>query len=487
VQDKRYIYHKVKEGESLSSIAQIYGLSVRELRKENRDLRFPQVGDFVRIPGDKAIDVTGELALKSDSVVSPMADTVVAVQKPSGFTTFSKLSGTIDVAVLLPFYFKENAVRIEIDSSRMLNRKRVYREIKRPEDWIYWESLDFVEMYEGILLAADTLRSLGLNINLNAYDIKSDTVELSRLIRSGKLDDMDLIIGPVYSHNLARVSAYAQKYGIPVVSPVPLFNSSVLKDNPNLFMTNASLEVSQRALAGKLGEYADKNFVFIHTDSLGSDEDVKRFKNLIINELTEWVPYDEIKFKEIVFFSRSMFDSDSINRLGHALSGQAENIIIIASEAPPVISETIMDIHGLSKKHNVKVFGYPVLRDLENLDPRYFFDLDITVYSPVWIDYTSNDVKQFNADFRMKFMTQPSEASYAWQGYDIAYYFLSGLSVHGKDFIRTPWMHRPDLLHTEYDFVRKTSMDGFENHKLYLIHFTKDFEVILADDKKTSP
>jgi hypothetical protein len=87
----------------------------------------------------------------------------------------------------------------------------------------------------------------------------------------------------------------------------------------------------------------------------------------------------------------------------------------------------------------------------------------------------------------MKFMTQPSEASYAWQGYDIAYYFLSGLSVHGKDFIRTPWMHRPDLLHTEYDFVRKTSMDGFENHKLYLIHFTKDFEVILADDKKTLP
>ncbi len=27
--------------------------SVRQLRKENRDLRFPQVGDFVRIPGSK--------------------------------------------------------------------------------------------------------------------------------------------------------------------------------------------------------------------------------------------------------------------------------------------------------------------------------------------------------------------------------------------------------------------------------------------------
>jgi hypothetical protein len=188
--------------------------------------------------------------------------------------------------------------------------------------------------------------------------------------------------------------------------------------------------------------------------------------------------------RELLFFSRSMFDNDSINRLGHSLSSQSENIIIIASEDAPVISETIMDVHGLSKRYNVKVFGYPVMRDIENLEPHYFFDLDMLLYSPFWIDYTQKDVKQFNSDFRMKFMTQPSEISFAWQGYDIAYYFLSGLALHGKEFIKSPWMHKPDLLHTEYDFVNKSSQDGFENQKLYLIHFTKDYEVTLADEKK---
>lgn len=486
IPDKRYIYHKVQKGESLSSIAQFYGLSVKEFRKENRDLRFPQVGDYVRIPGDKAIEITENIALKTDPVAAPRADTVIVAKRPAGYTGFRELSGSLNVAVLLPFYFKENAVRIEIDSSRMVKGKRVYKENKRPDDWIYPGSLDFVEMYEGILLAADSLRSLGVNINLFAYDIKSDTVELSRLLKSGKLADMDLIIGPVYSNNLARVSEYAREAGIPVVSPVPLYNNSVLTGNPTLFMTNSSLEVSQRALAKKLSEYAGRNFVFIHADSLGVDEDVKRFKNLIITELTNWMPYEEIKFKELLFFSRSMFDNDSINRLGHALSGQVENVVIIASEDAPVISETIMDVHGLSKKYNVKVFGYPILRELENLDPRYFFDLDIMVYSPFWIDYSHKDVRQFNADFRMKFMTQPSEKSFAWQGYDIAWYFISGLAVHGKDFIRTPWIHRPDLLHTEYDFVSKTNQDGFENQKLFLVHFTKDFEITLAEGKKTS-
>ncbi|OFX37364.1 MAG: hypothetical protein A2X05_06300 [Bacteroidetes bacterium GWE2_41_25] len=485
IPDKRYIYHKVQKGESLSSIAQFYGLSVRELRKENRDLRFPQTGDYLRIPGDKAIETPDLVTVKTDSLAAPVTDVVIAPVRPAGFTTFRKLSGSMNVAVLLPFYFRENAVRVEIDSSRMVRGKRVYKETRRPDDWIYPGSFDFVEMYEGILLAADTLRSLGLNININTYDIKSDTFELSRLIRSGKLDDMDLIIGPVYSHNLARVAAYARETGIPVVSPVPLYDNSVLTDSPNLFMTNSSLEVTQRALAKKISEYADNNFVFIHTDSLGTDKDVVRFKSLIINELTNWVPYDDIKFKEILFFSRSKFDNDSINRLGHAMSGQSGNVVIIASEDASVISETIMDVHGLSRKHNIKVFGYPILRDLENLDPRYYFDLDIQVYTPFWIDYTNEDVRQFNSDFRMKFMTQPSETSFAWQGYDITYFFLSGLALHGKEFIRTPCIHRPDLLHTEYDFVSKTSQDGFENHKLYLIHFKRDFEVIIMEENKS--
>src|SRR4030042_1292500 len=50
VQEGSYIFHKVVRGESLSSIADKYGISIRELRKENRDIRFPQVGDYLRIP-----------------------------------------------------------------------------------------------------------------------------------------------------------------------------------------------------------------------------------------------------------------------------------------------------------------------------------------------------------------------------------------------------------------------------------------------------
>ena len=482
-QQKEFIYHKVLQGESLSSIADKYGLKVRDLRKANRDLRFPQVGDYVKVPGAKLAEKHNIEPVLADTV-SLIAEEPLRRERPAGFTAVKELRGSLNVAVLLPFYIKENSHRIEIDSSKSTKGKKLPKVTKSEEDWIYPESLDFIEMYEGILLAADTLCSLGMDINLHAFDIKSDTVELTKIIKAGKLTGMDLIIGPVYSHNLSMVAAYAKDFGIPVVSPVPLFNNDVLSNNPVLFLANSSLDVAQQRLAEKISEYQDCNFVFIHSDTTGTDKDVKRFKNLIISELIKKVPYDEIKFKEFTFYSRSMFDNDSINRLSHALSEQFKNIVIIASEKAPVISETIIDVHSLSKKLDVKVFGYPAMRDIVNLDSKYFFDLDIMVYTPNWIDYSRSDVKQFNSDFRQKFLTEPTQKSYAWQGYDIAYYFISGLAIHRNEFVVHPEIHHPDLLQTDYDFVRKTAENGFENQNLFLVRYTKDYEVKLVEENK---
>lgn len=480
-QEKKYIYHKVLKGESLASIAKLYGLSVRELRKENRDLRFPQVDDFVRVPGVKIVEVP-----KTEPVFADTVSTVVekfgikVAERPEGFTQLKDIKGSLNIAVLLPFYLKENAVRIEIDSSKFKNGKKVYKINKLPEDWMYPGSLDFVEMYEGILLAVDTLRTLGLNITLHPFDIKSDTIEITKLINSGVLAQMNLIIGPVYSQNLTKVADYVKALGIPIVSPVTLFNNSVLAKNPTLFMANSSLQIAQNALSKKISEYYNNNLVFIHADSTGTDADVKRFKNLIFTELSYKLPYEDIKFKEFLFYSRSMFGNDSINRLSHALSEQNRNIIIIASEEAPVISEIIGVIHSLSKKYDVKVFGYPVVREID-LEAKDLFDMDIMVYSPFWIDYSKENVVRFNLKFRQKFLTQPQEKSYAWQGYDIAYYFLSGIAMHGTDFILNPSIHNPELLHTEYNFLRNEAGDGFENQKLFIVRYTKDYEVKLVE------
>jgi LysM repeat protein len=479
VQDSDYIFHKVVRGESLSSIADKYGVTVRELRRENRNIRFPQVGDYIRIRRERKIPPVAIQSPVPDSVKIEKEQPVVVPLRPAGYTPVRNLRGSMDVAVLLPLYLRENSSRTYIDSSKVVKGKSIPRIVSRPEDWMFSRAIGFLEMYEGILLAADTLRSLGLDINLQVYDIKNDTVVLKRLILRGELDSMDLIIGPVYSSELAVMSRYAAKLGIPVVSPVPLQSNSALAGNPNLFLTIPSMEVAQNVISRKISEYYNSNYVFIHTDTTGSDQLVSGFREKILGELSTRLPFEEIKFKEFIFYNRALFNNDSIDRLSHTLSPVSENIVIIASEEDAVISEVLQDVHTLSRKFPVKVFGYPAMRGLENLDPRFVFDLDILMYTPYWIDYARKDVKQFNSDFRQKFLTEPAEMSYAWLGYDITYYFLSGLAIHGKVFKSHPEIHNPDLLETEFDFQRKIENDGFENQKLFPLRYSKDYEVKL--------
>jgi LysM repeat protein len=484
-QTKPY-YHKVINGETMASIARKYGLTVRELRRENRDVRFPQVGDYLRIPGMKISEELPVVTVEADTVPEIVEEPVILLEKPSGYTQVGNLSGSYNIAVLLPFYLAENSTRTSIDSSKMLKGKKVYNYVNRSDDWIYPRSLGFVEMYLGILLAADTLRALGLNVNIHEFDIKNDTVEVLRLIKTGKLDKMDLIIGPVHSGNLSIVATYAGSLGIPVVSPVQLNNNSLLENNPFLFMASSSLEITQNAIAKKMGDYYNSNIVLIHSGSGGETQDISKFRNMILNELNYKMPFEEIRLKDMVFYSRSVFGNDSINRLAHTLSDRTGNVIIIASEDTPVMSESITDIHTLSRKFDLKVFGYPNMRYLDNLDHKICFDLGLMIYSPDWIDYSQQDIIQFNSDFRAKFLTEPSEMSYAWQGYDIVYYFISGLAIHGKEFISHPEIHNPDLLHTEYEFRRRTRNDGFENQKLFLVRYSNSYELELVNDEESA-
>lgn len=486
-QKQRPFYHKVIRGETLSSIARRYGVALRDLRKENRDIKFPQVGDSLKIPGMKInLPEVEHVEIAADTVTVKeeiLADTLV---KPSDFTPVAGLKGSYNVAVMLPFYLWENSRRYEIDSSKVVAGKKVYREIVRPDDWIYPRSLGFVEMYQGILLAADTLRSLGININIHAFDVKSDTLETVRLINSGRLRNMDLIIGPVYSENLSVVASYAGKIGIPVVSPVQLEKNSVLRNNPLLFLSISSLEVAQSNMAGKMQDYAGSNFVVIHSASEEEVRGAERIRRLIIDELSQRIDPSEIKIRDITFYSRSIYGTDSINRLANSMSDKNRNVIIIASEEPPVMSETITNIHALARKYQMDVFGYPGMRYLDNLDHRICFDLGLMIYSPYWIDYSKKDVLRFNELFREKFLTEPPEISYAWQGYDVLYYFLSGMAIHGKElFLSHPRIHNPDLLHTEFDFMRRNPGDGFENQKLYLIRYSRNYklELVVTDSK----
>lgn len=474
------ILHRVEEGENYSSLSRKYNVSIRDIRRVNHGLLFPRPGNMIRIPSGE--EEEEEQAAVVDSLIrSDEKLTYLFDGSPVDYTPVEDLDGKINVLLMLPLMLEENSQRSYIDSTEYDARgRKKYRVVKRDEEWIYPLSELFIEFYEGALLAVEALKQKGLDIELQVFDTMRDSSKVARFLETSRLRDIDLIVGPVYPGNLEQVASYARRYRIPIVSPLATHNTEVLRLNPYLFKVQPSKDVVEDAMAEEISNYYNYNLVMVHSDTAWSENLSGAFKDKIYRRLRLKVPFSNISLREVYFTSRSTY-SDTINIIEHALAADRPNLIILASDDKNIMSDVIINVHNLLRSYDIKMIGYPDIRWLENLDPKYFYELGLMMYTPNWVDYQQDDVREFLEKYSELFKMEPPVRSYAWQSYDIMYYFISGLAIHGSDFMYRPSMHKPDLLQVDYSFERTGLMNGFENERLYLLRYTPDLKVEFLD------
>jgi LysM repeat protein len=489
-QDERYIYHRVVRGETLASVAGEYGISVRDLKKANKGLLFPHEGDYLMIPRKK---ISVPVPVK---VQQPVADTVnVPAEGPDTSavatgteiftvaaerTVLRELRGSVKVAVMLPFFIKENNSRSYIDSTgRDPQGKKIYKDVSMPANWIYEGSLPFLEAYEGVLIAADSLRSLGLKVELDVYDIGSDTTQLDKLIWSGMLNDADLIIGPVFSSNLNRMAAYAAEHNIPIVSPVSLRDQNILDNRPTLYRVFPSGKVAQDVIVKELESHQGSNVIFLYSDTLMYDPQTLVFWHKV---RTAMLP-DSLNDTTLVtaqYFTGMIKKRDTysgVEAFEGLLKPDRENVVVLAFTQTPAVSSAFSTLNTLSRKYNIKVMGFPEIGGQETIDLKYYYDLELFIPTETYIDFNAPKSVSFTAEFRKKFKTEPMAGSFAWRGFDIAYYFIGGIASRGEEFLRDPGIFSPDLLCLEPDFRRDRPDDGYENRGLFILHYKKDMTI----------
>lgn len=490
MQDERYIYHKVRRGETLYSIAGQYGISVRDLKRANRGLLFPREGDFLMIPRNKMSGRRVEtLPVPEDSPVSinvTVADTAGLQEMPEEFTVpgsrteITSLSGSLRVAVLLPFFINENNTRSTIDSTkRDAQGNKIYKEVTKSEGWIYEGSLPFIETYEGILIAVDSLRALGLKVEMEVFDTGADSSKVNRLLWSGALNNASLIIGPVFSYNMEKVSSWAAERNIPVVSPVALRDKNILENKPTLYRVFPSDNVVQDLMAGELRNHRGSNVVFLYADSAMYEPSTLLLWNKVSNVMAEVGQDDSTSLTPFYFTGLTQRRNaySGVTSIDNLLASDRENVIILASTNSSVVSSTFSNLHSLARKYDVKVIGYPEIGGLETVDLRYFYDLELFIPAGSYIDFDAPASRAFTEKFMRKFRTEPMAESFAWRGFDIAWYFIGGLAAAGNGFLKDPGVFYPQLLSLEPDFWRDNRQNGYENRGIFMLHYKKDMTI----------
>ena len=489
-QDERYIYHRVSRGETLGTIADEYGISVRDLKRANRGLLFPHEGDSLLIPRNKIsparADRNGELPAIELPVDTVALDTIAVEEEkeiftlPGSRTEIDRLNGSVRVAVLLPFFVRENSAGLLSDSTLTdTDGNRNYREQGRSSNMIYDGSLPFLEAYEGILVAVDSLRSLGLTVELDVFDTGADTTGLHRLIHSGSLDGADLIIGPVFSYHIEQIAGWAAERDIPIVSPVTLRNRDITLNKPALYRVFPSESVVREIMARELKSHPDSKVIFLHSDSSMYDPAT----SALWRRVTEATGSDTVYAEERlvahhytgVTQNRNVYGN--VSTLESLLDQARENIIVLATTQTPIVSSVFSALHSLKKRYDIKVLGYPEIRGLETIDLKYYYDLELLIPAESYVDFMSPATQSFSSLFMKKFRTEPMAESFAWRGFDIAWYFIGGIAYRGKEFLRDPGTFNPALLSLEPDFRRDSRQNGYENRGIFILHYHSDMTI----------
>lgn len=439
VTDTSFINHMVERKETLYGISRLYHVDMNDIIKANPGLDDNlRKGYILKIP--KVIKDVRPLPIP-DSVVmgrsiNRQANTVVASK------SCSKIANSnieYNIALLIPMQLEL------IDSIPMEN----FSESKSSHEYI---SFDFIQFYEGALIAADSMASLGMKVKVHVFDcdLGDEVKKTRRLLNNNELVDMNMIIGPFFAESFNLVLPFAQQHNIPLINPLSR-RSEFTKGNENVVKLQPSSWSQTNALAQYLkSAHSKDNIIILRRNG----EDNKGTAQVLKNSLTG-DSSSTVKCKEVIY------SNSGWSGLSKKLVSGNKNIVIILTTEQAVLSSLLRELSERAESDQITVIGLPEWEALE-LDYNYLMKLNTHFFKPWFVDYNNPGVKHFIEVFRDRYIAEPEVDKYAFLGYDATLYFLNALYNYGSDFLKCMESINYSGLSNDFRFY-KVPDGGYEN------------------------
>lgn len=468
---QKAVYYTVQQGDTLYRIAKEHGVPMSAIVLANDELRWGlKAGQVLTIPPFYGYDslVYGN-ALDSILLVSEVAK--LSRQQCDSIESAHKMRTAVKVALVLPFFADEKYSR-EYNSE---NDSLDTTEIRKKQS--QFKGRVAIEFYEGLLLAIDSLKNSDIDINLFVYDSEADTNKVKNIIGDLGIIMPDLILGPFLHDNIALMNKFSTEKMIPFVPPL-MKDDSAFRHNPNLFQVMPSHTSELEIWSEYISQNFEKNIVFVCKRKLFRQGEIDQFKTILLRKFKDRSGDDTLRFTEVLINDTLQ---DNLNKY---LSDSLENIVIVASSYEPEVSDVLTKLHFIHQSKNIQVFGMPAWQKFKSIRIEHFHDMNVTIYSPFYIDYNDLQVKSFVTKCRSSLKYEPfmttskgTGVNYTFLGYDLGTFFISASKKFEDSTCDCIQYYMPDLLLSSYSF-KKNKIYGFnENTSISIIKYTDDINI----------
>jgi len=353
-------------------------------------------------------------------------------------------------------------------------------------------SKTFVEFYQGSLLALESLKKEGVNVELFVYDTAPDTIKLKQILQKRELMHADLIIGPAYSSNLQLVSEFSKRNNIPMVYPLSTVNDQI-NSNPLLFQANPADTLMLDIMAQRIIESSrGKRLVMIRTENVDN-----AFEQRLSQVIRDKVYWQSFKNGEVPDFVEYKFKQDDLVSLERMFDSNKGNTVVIPSVEEAQVNRIITTVKGAADKTkaDVTLWGLPNWMKYNTINPEDIHKLNGHIFSYYAVDYADSTNTERVAAYRTWFGTEPISISpyfqatpvqanlsrYSLWGHDLTYYFVTALRDYGNNFPHCVQHHHPHVIQSNFNFLRISNWGGFYNHGLFILNFTPDFKMMIEE------
>ena len=450
-------YHLVKQGETLYSLAQQYATTVDEIRALNPDaFKNNELMNGVLLLLPTKVKQTEIIAIADTNLTTTPVYFDLPIyselEEPRLFTR------PIRASLILPLI----APREIIDyTSENLPQETMAATRTRNTD-------NFFAFYQGALLAIEELKTQGLSLQLSVFD-SYDKKNINELVFRDRLENQDIIFGPVYASNIQPVAEYANNHQIKIVSPLDPNAEILANENPHFFQISPPTYYRQKKLIDNILAVENANIVMVYDANGGDSIMIESYKNLLGE-----------KFKDVQLLSHYVRKGFSIREnLTKVMNPDKMNCILVASNNEAIVSDVAANLYLLTfgKLFSITLYGTERWRSFETIDLTYFHTLNLHLVVPFFIDHKNETVNNFVERFQETYKADPSQ--YAFQGYDIFYYFLQAMMQYGNDFQKYLPQYNPALLQTNYQFKQVGNRNsGLVNSESCLIIYKPNFTIV---------
>lgn len=466
--DDFFVYHILKDGENINSIAAIYNVPVQQILQYNKNEDI-KPGAILSIPL-KSLTEEQKYVLMFNKNFSPdFLNIDPNYFEDPNYTPCSKFvynkSMVFNVAVMLPFYFGEN-YSLSIDA------------VNNPKVAHYFSTSSvFYEFLQGVLLAVNDLKNQGVNINLNIYDTRADSAQTMTILNKFDMKKMDLVIGPAYTKNLQLVKNFCQTNRINFISPFSN-KSEVLADNPFVFQFTPSTNEVLKFYAQYWSQYSDTSNFYVVTDNTTEQ-----------NQISDTLHYylsNYVREPKSLNFSNIPY-SKFIDSYKKNIDKSKTNYVLVSSTNEVQCSAILNNLNSMVAAYGYKIVVYtlPVFSYFTNLQSDWVANLQ--VHYATNIKHTDSDVEiKFDSIYKQNFGVIPT--NYSYLGYDISYYFISALQRYGRYFqfcINQDPEISSNGIFTNFMFRRYSIHGGFENKSMFLIKYNTDLSTEYLPEPQT--